>query len=286
MTNRLGDYLRARREQVRPADVGLPAGGGRRRVQGLRREELALLAGISSDYYMRLEQGRDQHPSAQVLDALANVLRLDPEATAHLHELARPVARRHRADVGSAQPPASILQLIDGWPATPAYVQDRLSNVVAANKAAGLLAPCYTVGVNLLRTVFLDPVERQFRLDWDETVAEGVAILRAEFGADPDNPDLAELVDDLSERSERFRELWARHDVKARAGHMIRFAHPIAGRLELHSEKLPISGTALTLVVFHADAGAASADALARLSTGRLSTGRLSSGQQTSPAQA
>lgn len=260
MPNRLGDYLRARREQIRPADVGLPAGGGRRRVQGLRREELALLAGISSDYYMRLEQGRDQHPSGQVLDALATVLRLDPEATAYLHELARPVAPRR-----SGQVPASILQLIDGWPVTPAYVVDRLTNVIAANKAIGMLSPCYSVGSNLLRTVFLDPAERELRPDWEQTVAEGVAILRGEFGADLDDPDLVELVAGLSERSERFRELWARHDVKSRAGHMIRFAHPVAGRLELHSEKLPIGGTALTLVVFHAEAGTPSAEALTKL---------------------
>ncbi|GAA3433812.1 helix-turn-helix transcriptional regulator [Kutzneria kofuensis] len=266
MTNRLGDYLRARREQVRPADVGLPAGGGRRRVRGLRREELALLAGISSDYYMRLEQGRDQHPSGQVLDALATVLRLDPEATAYLHELARPVAPWR-----SGQVPASILQLIASWPATPAYVQDRLTNVVAANQAANALAPCYSVGVNLMRTVFLDPAEREFRLDWDETVADGVAILRASFGADLDDPDLVELVQDLSARSERFRELWALHEVKARAGHMVRFAHPVAGELELHSEKLPIASTSLTLVVFHAEAGTTSAAALERLTAGQAS---------------
>jgi transcriptional regulator with XRE-family HTH domain len=260
VTNRLGDYLRARREQVRPADVGLPAGGGRRRVQGLRREELALLAGISSDYYMRLEQGRDQHPSGQVLDALAAVLQLNPEATAYLHELARPAAPRR-----SEQVPSSILQLIDSWPATPAYVQDRLTNVVAANRAAAALGPCYAVGVNLMRTVFLDPAEREFRPDWDETVTDGVGILRASFGADLDDPDLVELVDELSAGSERFRELWARHDVRARAGHMVRFAHPVAGPLDLHSEKLPIANTALTLVVFHAEAGTASADALQRL---------------------
>ncbi|MFI9383789.1 helix-turn-helix domain-containing protein [Kutzneria sp. NPDC052558] len=260
MPNRLGDYLRARREQIRPADVGLPAGGGRRRVQGLRREELALLAGISSDYYMRLEQGRDQRPSGQVLDALATVLRLDAEATAYLHELARPVAPRRTEQV-----PASILQLVDSWPATPAYVVDRLTTVVAANRAVAVLSPAYTVGVNLLRSVFLDPVERELRPDWDDTVAEGVAILRGEFGADLDHPDLVELVACLSERSERFRQLWARHDVKSRAGHTIRFAHPVAGPLELHSEKLPIGGTALTLVVFHAEAGSPSAEALARL---------------------
>ena len=260
MTNRLGDYLRARREQVRPADVGLPAGGGRRRVQGLRREELALLAGISSDYYMRLEQGRDQHPSGQVLDALATVLRLDPDATAYLHQLAGPVRLRR-----SEQVPTSILQLVDSWPATPAYVQDRLTTIVAANRAANALGPCYSVGVNLLRTVFLDPVEREFRPDWDETVTDGVGILRAEFGADLDDPGLVALVGELSAGSERFRELWARHDVRARAGHMIRFAHPVAGPLELHSEKLPIANTSLTLVVFHAEAGTASADAVQRL---------------------
>lgn len=260
MTNRLGDFLRARREQVRPADVGLPAGGGRRRVQGLRREELALLAGISSDYYMRLEQGRDQHPSGQVLDALATVLRLDREATAYLHELARPITPRR-----SEQVPASIRQLIDSWPATPAYVQDRLTTVVAANRAATALGPCYAVGMNLLRAVFLDPAEREFRLDWDETVTDGVGVLRASFGADLDDPDLVKLVEELSAGSERFRELWARHDVRARRGHLVRFAHPIAGPLDLHSEKLPIANTALTLVVFHAEAGTASADALQEL---------------------
>ncbi len=274
MPNRLGDYLRARREQVRPADVGLPA-GARRRVRGLRREELALLAGISSDYYMRLEQGRDQHPSGQVLDALATVLRLDPEATAYLHELARPVSPRR-----SDQVPASIRRLIDSWPGTPAYVQDRLTTVVAANTAATALDDCYAVGVNLITTVFLDPFQREFRLDWDETVAEGVAILRGSFGAEPDDPGLRELVDHLSERSERFRELWARHDVKARAGHMVHFAHPVAGRLDLHSEKLPIASTSLTLVVFHAETGTASADALAALTTGSITSG------QSPPAQA
>jgi hypothetical protein len=170
--------------------------------------------------------------------------------------------------------PASIRRLIDSWPGTPAYVQDRLTNVVAANSAAKALGDCYAVGVNLITTVFLDPFQREFRLDWDETVAEGVAVLRGSFGAEPDDPGLRELVDHLSERSERFRELWARHDVKARAGHMVRFAHPVAGRLDLHSEKLPIASTSLTLVVFHADAGTASADALAALTADDITSGR------------
>ncbi|MFD2472181.1 helix-turn-helix transcriptional regulator [Amycolatopsis silviterrae] len=259
MDNLLGDFLRARRERISPADVGLPD-SGRRRVRGLRREELALLAGISSDYYIRLEQGRDQNPSAQVLDALARALGLDEAARRHLHQLAAP------AQPGEAEPdvPASIVELIATWPTNPAYVQDRLTNVLAANPIAAAVSPNYAVGRNLLRAVFLDPAERDLRRDWDQMAADGVAGLRAALG--PDLGAAAGLVADLAAGSERFRDLWARHDVKPRTGHLVRLRHPVAGDLDLHSDKLDVPGpAALQLVVFHATPGTRDAEALASL---------------------
>ena len=260
MDNRLGDYLRARRSLVRPEDVGLPP-GGRRRVRGLRREELALLAGISSDYYMRLEQGRDQHPSAQVLDALARVLRLDPAATAHLHRLAAPAPRRSATQ---AQVPPSIGWLVDRCADTPAYVHDRLTNVLAANAIATALSPNYAAGRNLIKGVFLDPAEHALRPGWEQTAANGVAGLRSLAHAD--DPELAALVAELSAGSERFRELWNRHDVKARTGQVVRFEHPRVGPLDLHGDKFTIAGTDdLMFVVQQAEPGSPSAEALALL---------------------
>jgi transcriptional regulator with XRE-family HTH domain len=154
----LGQYLRARRELMRPEDVNLGT-VGRRRVRGLRREELAMLAGISSDYYLRLEQGRDHHPSAQVIDALARALQLDEDATARLHSLSHTSAVRPRPKEPE-QAPASIEQLMASWPHTPAIVLGRHMDVLAANALASALSPVFTPGVNLVRAVFLDPEPR------------------------------------------------------------------------------------------------------------------------------
>ncbi|MCC5477582.1 helix-turn-helix domain-containing protein [Streptomyces barringtoniae] len=262
-TNALGDFLRARRALVRPEDVGLP-GGGLRRVPGLRREEVAMLAGISSDYYLRLEQGRDRNPSVQVLQAIAGVLRLDADATAHLVGLAqdRP-SSGVRSGRRTQQVPASLLQLIDGWPRNPAYVQNRYTDCLAANALANALTPNYRPGVNLLRAVFLDPAERELRRDWGDLTEEGVAVLRSEAGADADDPRLRDLVGELSLRSERFRTLWARHEVRPRRGRMSHLTHPQVGDLDLQSTKLSVDGTdGLTLVVFHAEPGSRSAELL------------------------
>ncbi|GHI01829.1 XRE family transcriptional regulator [Streptomyces cellostaticus] len=267
-TNALGEFLRARRAQVRPEDVGLP-GSGLRRVPGLRREEVAMLSGISSDYYLRLEQGRDRNPSAQVLQAIARVLRLDADATSYLLGLAqdRTADVRRPSHAGSAhhrdQVPPSLLQLIDGWPRNPAYLQNRYTDCLAANALATALTPNYTPGVNLLRAVFLDPAERALRRDWDDLTEEGVATLRAYAGPDTDDPRLRDLVGDLSLRSERFSILWARHDVRPRRGRVSHLSHPQVGDLDLHSDKLSVDGTdGLTLVVFHAEPGSRSAELL------------------------
>jgi transcriptional regulator with XRE-family HTH domain len=274
-TNALGDFLRARRAQVRPEDVGI-TGGGLRRVPGLRREEVATLAGISSDYYLRLEQGRDRNPSVQVLRALARVLGLDDDTTTHLIGLAQPQqpgARKHSAR--DEKVPVSIRQLIEGWTSNPAYVQNRFTDILAVNALAAALSPHYAPGVNLLRAVFLDPAERDLRRDWEEATAEGVASLRAHVGSEVDDPRLVELVGELSVRSERFRLLWSRHDVLPRRGRLSRLTHPEVGDLELHSNKFEIGGTdGLTLVVFHAEPGSRSAELLALLASLHAPGGR------------
>lgn len=263
--NRIGEYLRARRELLRPQDVGLHA-IGRRRVPGLRREELAMLAGISADYYLRLEQGRERHPSDEVLAALARALQLDDEATAYLHQLAHPAALRRRTPRRVEHVQTGIQQLVASWALTPALVHGRLMDVLTANALATALSPIYTPGVNLIRAVFLDPSVRElYEDDWGRIAAGTVASLRALVGPD-DDPGLTQLVGELSVRSEPFRRLWARHDVRARKSGTTVFMHPRVGRLALQFEKLSIADTdGQVLVIYHAKPGSASAQALARL---------------------
>ncbi|MFC7384921.1 helix-turn-helix transcriptional regulator [Sphaerisporangium rhizosphaerae] len=262
--NALGEYLRARRELVRPEDVGLVP-GGRRRVPGLRREELALLSGISSDYYLRLEQGRDQCPSAQVVDALASALRLDADGAAYLHELARP--RKRRAPrTPPERVPAGVAMLL-GSLTMPAFVQGRYMDVLAANPIAQALSPNFRPGVNVLRALFLDPSDRELHQDWERATKAVVAGLRASAGPDAaGDPRLESLVGELSLRSERFRKLWARHDVERRAGGTSHMLHPLVGTLHLRREKLALNGVdGQLLVVYHAEPGSESAQALALL---------------------
>ena len=264
--NPIGEYLRARRELVRPEDVELPDAGSHRRVPGLRREEVAMLAGVSADYYVRLEQGRDQHPSAQVLDALARALQLDEHATAHLHRLAAPPVRRRRRSPRPEKVPASILRLIASWSHTPAYVYGRYMDVLAANPLATAVAPYHAPGHNLVRAAFLDPRVRDMYADWEYVTESTVAGLRALVGPDVDDPRLNELVGELSVRSERFRQLWARHDVRPKRSGISLLDHPQVGPLELSYEKLPIPDTnCQTLVIYHTEPGTPSAQALALL---------------------
>jgi transcriptional regulator with XRE-family HTH domain len=261
--NALGEYLRARRELVRPEDVGLP-GTGQRRVAGLRREEVALLAGISSDYYLRLEQGRDRNPSVQVLEALARVLLLDQEATDYLLSLAAPRPRRRRRPRRETVP-ASIRQLLDVI-GVPAFVEGRYCDVLAANALAGALLPNLRVGDNRIRSLFLDPAEQAMYPDWTDISERLVASFRDLVGTDTDDPRFVELVGELSLGSERFRRLWARHDVRVRATTPIRLVHPQVGELTVLCEKLAVSGTGRqTLVAYHAEPGTSSAEKLGLL---------------------
>lgn len=263
--NTLGEYLRARRELVDPKEVGLRVAGVRR-TPGLRREEVATLAGISADYYLRLEQGRDRHPSGQVLEALARVFGLDAAATEYLLSFAAPrPAKARRARPRQEAVPASVRQLLAAIN-LPAFVESRMYDVLAANELATALSPGMRRGQNRLRSLFLDPAERDLHPDWDKAAASLVASFRASIGTDNDDPRVAQLVGELSLASEPFRKLWARHDVRALTGAAVRMRHPEVGPLDLRLEKLPIgdSGGQL-LVVYHAAPGSASATALARL---------------------
>ena len=234
--NALGDYLRARREQVQPEDVGLVA-GSRRRVAGLRREELALLAGISSDYYLRLEQGRDKNPSPLVLDALARALRLDVKATEYLHQLASPTGGRR--DASGAEVAADGTEKLIEQFAMPAIVASRCQDVLAANRIARALSPGFTPGRNFLSWRLLDPAARELYVDWHSATDVAVSGLREAAGSDPDDPRVRSLIDELSAASERFRELWARAEVGYRAD-VVHMRHPRVGDLYLHPNRFNI----------------------------------------------
>ncbi|MEV7504918.1 helix-turn-helix transcriptional regulator [Streptomyces sp. NPDC093018] len=246
--NRLGAYLRARRELVSPAQAGLPPGGNRR-VPGLRREEVALLAGISPDYYLRLERGRDKNPSPQVLESLARVLRLDDIERTYLLGLAaaRPRApRRKRPE----HVPARVHELLAHLQ-IPAFVEGRAFDVLAANSMAVALSPRLTPGQNRLRSLLLDPEEQAFHQDWAKATADFVAALRATIGDDTDDPRFVELVGELALSSRRFRTLWARHDVRSLDGGTTTVHHPVVGELRLHRDKLPVAD--VILVVYYPD---------------------------------
>jgi transcriptional regulator with XRE-family HTH domain len=266
--NLLGEFLRARRETTGPAHIGLPA-TGRRRTPGLRREEVALSAGVSTDYYARLEQGREQHPSAQVVDALAGTLGLDPEETDHLHRLARTArGRGRRSGVAAVRP--TLLRLMDGWLHTPALILDRRLDVLAGNRLGrALFATMLESGeTNLVRFAFLHPAARSFYPDWGRVARSGLGALRAGIGDLTDDRRLTELVGELSLRSPEFRRLWARHDVRGKAHEAKRFHHAQVGDLTLTYDSLTVDGaTDQQLVVYQAEPGSASEQALALLGT-------------------
>ncbi|MEU6556032.1 helix-turn-helix transcriptional regulator [Streptomyces sp. NPDC046915] len=256
--NALGEFLKARRGRVPPSHAGLPA-HARRRVAGLRRDELAGLAGISEPYLTRLEQGVDRHPSPQVLRALARALELDADASAHLFALAGP---------DPVRPPETevtpdVHQLLDTWAGTPAFVRNRRFDVLAANKWARALAPMYEPGHNLARDMFLDPGARRLFPDWPEIAAQTAAALRAE--ADPRDPRTARLVAELK-ADDDFRGLWARHDARPSRDELKRFVHPVVGELALRRQALTVGGAEQqVIIVYQAVPASPSAAALARL---------------------
>ncbi|MET8067645.1 helix-turn-helix transcriptional regulator [Micromonospora sp. NPDC005313] len=266
-TNALGAYLRARRELVTPRQAGIPDGGVRR-VPGLRREEVAMLAGISADYYLRLERGRDRRPSVQVLESIARVLRLDDDHLAHLLTLVAEQPRRRRSP--RETPPPGALKLLDSL-AQPAYIEGRYFDILASNGLARALSPRLAVGGNQLRDMFLDPAEQARYPDWQDLTECLVANLRQAVGTDVDDPRFIELTGELALASARFRQLWARHEVRGQSGGPIRMRHPQLGELTLNRERLTIGGAeTLMFVVFHPEAGSGDADKLALLASATL----------------
>ncbi|HEY2061369.1 MAG TPA: helix-turn-helix transcriptional regulator [Amycolatopsis sp.] len=263
--NPIGQFLRARRELVDPAELGLEV-GPRRRVSGLRREEVALLAGVSTDYYVRLEQGRERNPSAQVVEALARALQLDEEAVAHLHKLASPGPARRRRTPQRERVSRQLVQLMDAWPQTPALVLGRCLGVLAGNALGKALFGGHEHSDDLIRLVFLDPDAREFYPDWERVAVNTVGGLRATAGLDPDDPLLIETVGELSVKSPEFRRLWARHDIRQKTKETKRFHHRLVGGLTLHYESLTVnSAPGQQLVVYQADPGSPSEEALALL---------------------
>ncbi|MGW1051612.1 helix-turn-helix domain-containing protein [Streptomyces sp. NPDC002521] len=268
----LGRYLKARRAQVRPEDVGLPAGAGLRRTPGLRREELAALAGVSVDYYIRLERGRETNPSPAVVDALGRALRLRGDGYERLHELAE-LASGRIAELPASSDHAvrdSVLQMLESVRPLPAYVVSRYNRVLAANPPGRRLLP----GLwdwpedqrNLTRYVFLHPVGRALYDPWEENVALSVAHLRAVAGADPDDPELTALVGELVLKSPQFARLWERYDVCERGGGQKAFRHPKVGPITLTYEVMRLARTGgQRMVVYQAAPGSADEQAMLRL---------------------
>ena len=231
-----------------PDDVGLVVGGGKRRVPGLRREEVAVLAGVSTDYYLRLEQGRDARPSDQVLDALARALRLDAVATDYLYALARPAehpAAAERADVVHD----ATRWLIDSWPLTAAVVHSRYVDVLASNRLARRLNPNFRAGVNSVLSLFDDPSEREFHDDWEALAARSVALLRATSEARTGDSRLEALVAAGAAGSALFREFWERQDVRRIGDGVHVLHHPVVGELRLTFLRLPLVGTGRSVAV-------------------------------------
>ncbi|MGW2331119.1 helix-turn-helix domain-containing protein [Streptomyces sp. NPDC001700] len=234
MSSELGDFLKARRRELSPVAVGLP-GGGRRRVPGLRREEVALLASISPDYYTRLEQGRRQ-AAEPVLDALAGALRLSEDERVYLFELSgKDVGRPRRRPAQRVRP--QLRCLLDDLTSTPALVLGRCTDILAWNPLAAALFTDFALVPekerNFIRLAFFDPAVRALYSDWNYLARACVAQLRMEAGRDPGNPRLTTLVRELSVRDPDFRRWWGDHHVAARTAGTKTLHHPVVGELTL-----------------------------------------------------
>jgi transcriptional regulator with XRE-family HTH domain len=245
----LREFLRSRRARLSPADAGFPMTGTARRVPGLRREEVALLAGVSTDYYARLEQGRQLNVSETVLDAVARTLRLDATERAYLFELSRPKSRR--AAGSRPQRPQrvrpgvhSVLRMLDDR--SPALVLGRRMDVLASNLLARALITDFDAlphrERNLLRFMFLDGAARELYREWDRCAAEMVAALRMDAGRNPDDRLLNELVGELTIKSPEFRSWWADHNVREKTHGVKHYHHPLVGDMTLAYENVTFPG--------------------------------------------
>ena len=263
------EFLTSRRAKITPDQVGLPVYGENRRVPGLRREEVALLAGVSADYYTRLERGNAAGVSDSVLDALARALRLDEAERSHLFDLARAAqpavaTRKHRPTKQRIRP--AVQRILDAMTHAPAFIRNGRLDLLAANQLGYALYSTYlTPGrpANTARFVFLDPHAEHFYDDWDHVANELVAILRSEAGRNPYDRDLTNLIGELSTQSEIFRIKWAAHNVRFHDTGTKRLHHPIVGDLELTYEAMELSAdSGLTMFAYTAEPGTSSEQAL------------------------
>jgi len=263
----LGQFLRARRAALKPDDLGLPE-FGRRRVPGLRREEVAQMAGVSVAYYTRLEQGNSENVSAEVLDAIARALRLTEAEHTYLTQLARPKLHKKKVPCQrQRQLRPALQQLLDAFDGVPAYVIGQRSDILGWNRLAAALfgnwAELAAQERNWARLHFLSPTTRELFIDWEAKASAIVGFLRMDAGRCPDDPQLAALVGELSVKSEEFRRLWAAYEVRGKNHGALRFKHPLVGELTLSYETFPVADDAdLSLIVYHAEPGSSSADAL------------------------
>lgn len=272
------EFLSSRRARLAPTDVGLPAGTGRRRVAGLRRDEVAVLAGVSSEYYARLERGNLSGASDAVLDAIAAALRLDEAEQLHLRNLAHAAnqpTRRRRTPAPRSHVHPSLQRVLDAMTTVPAYVRDSHMDVVADNAMAReLLRPVYRFAQhtgtppNSARYAFLDPSARDYYPDWEQVTHDCVAALHAAAGHNPYDKPLSDLVGELSTRSETFRTLWATHDVRLHRTGIKRLRHPEVGLLALEYDVMElVAPPGLVFIAYSAAPGSPAADGLALLAS-------------------
>ena len=261
----LGGFLRAQRARVSPQDAGLPAAPGRR-VAGLRREEVAVLSGVSADYYTRLEQGRERSPSAPVLDSICEALRMTVDARDHAFRLAKLTPRVDRDDEMISP---ELLQTMDAFQHTAAYVTNAAFRVLIANPiAAALIAPLQRRNSSMLAAIFVDPVARDYYVNWDEVARAAVSALRLAQSFVPPVPEVDELVNRLYQRSEAFRSMWDDHRVAGLSATRKTLRHPDVGLLELSFQTFDVNNApGQQLTVATAATGSASAEALALLGT-------------------
>jgi transcriptional regulator with XRE-family HTH domain len=265
-TNDLGLFLSARRAALSPAAAGI-RWSGVRRVPGLRREEVSMLAGVSVDYYARLEQGREENPSASVLNALSRALDLPPDAREHLYRLAGAAPAATPTPVIEHVDP-SLHRLMDAWPDTPALVLNRRLDILALNHLARALYSPFTNTGNLARMVFLDPAGPAFFDDWDRSAQASVANIRLALGFDAHDRATLALVDELRASSPHFSTLWAKNDARGKTHEAKVFIHPDVGRLTLEFNSFDVRGAAgQQLIVYRAEPRSPSDNALRLLAT-------------------
>ncbi|HET9873985.1 MAG TPA: helix-turn-helix transcriptional regulator [Propionibacteriaceae bacterium] len=269
------EFLASRRARLTPQQAGLPAWGGSRRVPGLRREEVALLAGVSIDYYTRLERGDLRGVSDTVLDAIANALRLDEAERTHLGNLAKAAqtsGRRPRERAKPAGVRPELQRILDAVTEAPAYLRNGRRDILAANRLGrALYAPMYASParpVNVARFIFLDPLAHDFFLDWTTAARDMVAALRIEAGRTPHERALSDLVGELTTRSAEFAGIWASQNVRFHRSGLKDVHHPGVGDLHLTFEAMELpADPGLSLIVYSAEPGSASDDGLRLLAS-------------------